>query len=155
MNATLPTARYHSTLPYPSSSTPANPRSPNHVFEWVDFHLLVLQWVGKNYQENEFQRIKRPFFRPVNPETHNIIDLITEEVPELQPFTRQNLLAISQPVCTNCEFVPWSTVDRSDPEIRGKPDFAMLKHGKLAAIGEIKGKWTLPEPDIVNVWTTL
>ncbi len=77
--------------------------------------------------------------------------MITEEVPELQPFVRQNLLAITQPLSPDCEFVPWGTVDRSDPQVRGNPDFAILKQGNLAVIGEVKGKWTLPGSDIVNV----
>jgi hypothetical protein len=144
-NTTLPAARYHSTLPYPSSSTPANPRSPNHIFEWVDFHKLVLQWVGENYQENELKRIKSPGFTD---------RFIYEEVPQLQPFVFDNLLNIAKPICNDVDFESWNIVDRSDPNIRGKPDFAILKHGKLAAIGEIKGKWTLPESDIVKVCLT-
>ena len=142
MNVVLPTAIYHTSLPPASSFTLAAPRPPNHVFEWADFNRLALKWVVENFEENEIRRIKRPVFTDIR---------IAEEDPQLQPFVFLNLLKIAQPLCSSCEFNAWSFIDRSDPEIRGKPDFAMINDNSLAAIGEIKGKWTLPDADIVNV----
>jgi hypothetical protein len=138
MTMTLPEAQYHTSLPPASSTDVTNPRNPDHIFKWMDFEAEAKKWVDKC---NDEQTLTKPQFK---------IRVISEEVPELQPFTKDNLLDNASKCCFECDFVSWGQIDREAANARGKPDFAMRKNQKLGAPVEVKGKWTLPRADLVG-----
>jgi hypothetical protein len=137
----LPAAQYHTSLPPPSSTELSSPRIPDHIFHWTSFEADVLNWVGQAEGVNNNRITNTPRFVP---------RLITQEVPDLQAFIQDNLLNPATNCCDDCDFVSWQLIDVRSPNVRGKPDFAIRKNGKLAAPIEVKGNWTLPGANIVN-----
>jgi hypothetical protein len=115
-----------------------DPKIPTHVFEWIDFETETLQWVSKNH-ETMSRRIDRPKF----PEPF----IITEEIQSLQPFIKMNLLDIVSK-CTHGS----SYKAIRECQVTGQPDYVLCKDGDVAAIVEIKGKWTVDEQNIVTAY---
>ena len=136
----LPQTCYDNAVSSPNISGASWPK-PAHVFLWPDFKQKIVSWIGDNHQQHS-QRVERPVFVP---------RVITEEVPHLQPFILDNLLYIS----AKC-FIPKSEfkAQRQVPSCFGKPDHVMTRDGKIIAIVEDKGCWTLPNADILNNYHT-
>jgi hypothetical protein len=144
MITNLPLARYFTALPAASSTDVSQPRQPDHILNWIDFETNVLGWVDANKHDHNLRRISRPVFAPFDQQR-----IITEEVPQLQPFIQDNLLNLASNCCSDCDFTSWGVINQ-EANVRGKPDFGMRKNGILAAPIEVKGKWTLPRANIVD-----
>ncbi|KAJ3268625.1 hypothetical protein HDV01_002520 [Terramyces sp. JEL0728] len=103
---------------------------PNPVYK-------VVSWIDANHQQHS-TRIEKPRFVP---------RIICEEVQTLQPFIKDNLLDVS----AKC-LIPQTdfTAIRETNSCVGEPDHLMTRAGEIVAIVEEKGKWTLPDGDLVG-----
>jgi hypothetical protein len=136
----LPQPVYENPVSRPNTSG-STWNKPFHVFLWADFKQKVVTWIDSNHQQHS-QRVDRPVFVP---------RVITEEVQSLQPFILDNLLDIS----AKC-FIPPSQFKarRQITACIGEPDHLMTRDGKIVAVVEEKGFWTLTTVDIVNIYNT-
>ena len=133
----LPIPEYSDNTPGRSISI-ANPKKPTHVFLWTNFESLVVEWVNQHNVTLSSSMVDIPTFVP---------RIISEEVQTLQPYIKDNLLDISVKYA--------STLFKNIRESRqtiGEPDYIMTRDSEIVAIVEIKGKWTLTNPDIVGIY---
>ena len=140
MKLPLPAAVYHLNLPGPSSTSLANARYPSRISKWIDFEANATQWITANAARHMDSRLAYPTFSA---------RLITQEVPTLHPFLKDNLLDVASLCCSDCDFVSWAEIVIEN-QGGGEPDFAMQKNGILAAPIEIKGNWSVPDADLVG-----
>jgi hypothetical protein len=137
----LPLPVYENCVDTPNTSGSSWKR-PTHLFSWPDFGQTVVRWINSNTQQHS-QTVTRPVF------VDGIV--ITEEVQTLQPFIKLNLLDIS----AKC-FLPLSSFKarRQNTSCIGEPDHLLTRNGKIVAIFEGKGKWSLPDGDLFGTYGT-